>query len=374
MRRKILRQRLAFIALAVLASAFPAAALAAEEPTAEFGELIEVSEVVLDVLVTDKKGNVIVGLDAEDFIVTDAGEAVPLTGASFYSNRFEIRDDDPSRIKKPAANEVPADRYFIFFFHDQLRRSGTVSPLVRQQFEAARKTERWVREEMLPGDWVAVVSYDVKLKVHQDFTRDRAALLRAVEGATRGKDPANVWGSRRPEVPEGQPTLLAYLPEGKALRDESTRIYDGMRLVAEATRDVVGRKNLVLFSTGFGRVDTHLGPGVALPDERFYPGLEQALNDNNVAVYTVDLTPIGWESSQQNFLTALAIDSGGQYFGTFNNFLVPLMQIADEANGYYLLAYQAEHAAGETGYREVKVETRNPDFKVKARRGYRYGA
>lgn len=370
-----MRQRIVITLLAVLtASLFTSLAFAAEEePSAEFGALVEVSEVLLDVLVTDKKGNVIVGLDADDFIVTDAGEAVPLTGASFYSNRFEIRDDDPARIKKPAANEVPADRYFIFFFHDQLRRGGEVSPLVRQQFEAARKTERWIRQEMLPGDWVAVVSYDVKLKVHQDFTRDRQALLRALKNATTGTDPANVWGSRRPEVPEGQPSLLSHLPEGLDLRDETTRIYDGMRLVADATRDIVGRKSLVLFSTGFGRLDTSI-PDIALPDERFYPDLEHALNDNNVAVYSVDLTPIGWTSNQQNFLTALSSDTGGEYYGTFTNFLVPLRQIADEANGYYLLSYQAEHAAGETGYRKVKVETRNREFKVRARQGYQFGS
>jgi VWFA-related protein len=370
-----MRQRIVFTLLAVLTASLTAGPAVAteEQPKGQFGELVEVSEVLLDVLVTDKKGNVIVGLDADDFVVTDAGAAVPLTGASFYSNRFEIRDDDASRINKPAANEVPADRYFIFFFHDQLRPGGEASPLVRQQFEAARKTERWVREEMLPGDWVAVVSYDVKLKVHQDFTRDRQALLRALEDATISKDPANVWGSRRPEVPEGQPTLLSNLPEGKDLRDETTRIYDGMRLVAEATRDVVGRKSLVLFSTGFGRLDTSI-PNVALPDTRFYPELEQALNDNNVAVYSVDLTPVGFTSNQQNFLTELSTDTGGEYFGTFNNFIVPLRQIADEANGYYLLSYQSEHAAGETGYRKVKVETRNPDFKVRARQGYRFGS
>lgn len=370
-----MHQRIVFILLAaVTAGLVPSFAFAAEEqPATEFGELVEVSEVLLDVLVTDKKGNVIVGLDADDFVVTDAGEPVALTGASFYSNRFEIRDDDPSRVKKPAANEVPADRYFIFFFHDQLRRGGEVNPLVRQQFEAARKTERWIREEMLPGDWVAVVSYDVKLKVHQDFTRDRQALMRALKDATQGTDPAKVWSSRRPEVPEGQPTLLAHLPEGKALRDETTLIYDGMRLVGEATRDIVGRKSLVLFSTGFGRLDTSF-PDVALPDGRYYPDLEQALNDHNVAVYSVDLTPVGWTSSQQNFLTELSVDTGGAYYGTFNNFLVPLRQIADEANGYYLLSYQSEHPAGEAGYRKVKVETRNPDFKVRARKGYRFGS
>ncbi|MCP4658814.1 MAG: hypothetical protein GY856_25670, partial [bacterium] len=77
------------IAVAVLAS--PWAILAQEEPAAEFGELVEVSEVLLDVLVTDRQGNVILGLGPDDFIIEEAGETIPLTGASFYSNRFRLR-------------------------------------------------------------------------------------------------------------------------------------------------------------------------------------------------------------------------------------------------------------------------------------------
>lgn len=369
-----MRQRITFAAVAVVAAFVTTWIFAAEEkPNTQFGELVEVSEVLLDVLVTDKKGNVIVGLDAEDFVVKEGGEPIEVASASFYSNRFEIRDDDPARVKQPAANEIPSDRYFIFFFHDQLRRSGEVNQLVRQQFDAARKTQRWIREEMLPGDWVAIASYDFKLKVHQDFTRSRESLLRAVDAATQGKDPKNVWRSRRAEVPEGVPSLLAYLPEGKELMKESTRIYDGMRLVADATRDIVGRKSMILFSTGFGRTDTSI-PDLALPDERFYPDVERTMNDRNVAVYSVDLTPPGWTSNQQNTLTKISTDTGGEYYGTFSNFITPLRQIADEANGYYLLSYQAEHPSGESGYRQVTVEMRNPELKVKARRGYRYGS
>lgn len=369
-----MRQRIIFLVLAVLAALATTWITAAEEkPQSEFGDLIEVSEVLLDVLVTDRNGQVILGLDADDFVVKEGGEPIPLNTASFYSNRFQIRDDDPSRVKKPAANEVPSDRHFIFFFHDQLRRGGEVNRLVRQQFEAARQTKRWIKEEMLPGDWVAIVSYDVKLKVQQDFTRSREALLRAVGQATQGKDPQNAWRSRRPEAVEDIPSLAAQLPAGDELGDQTTRVYDGLRLVADATREIVGRKNLIFFSTGIGRVDNSISNAVALNDERFYPEVKQALNDNNVAIYSVDLTPVGWTSAQQNTLAEISTDTGGKYFSTFTNFLAPLRQIADEANGYYLLSYQAEHPAGEAGYRKVSIETRNKEFKIKARRGYRYG-
>lgn len=359
----------------LLFAAVPWTAFAAdEEPKAQFSGLVEVSEVLLDVLVTDRKGRVIVGLGPEDFLVEDNGREVALNSTSFYSNRFEVRDDDPSRIQKPAANEVLADRYFIFLFDDQKLRADSAHQLLRRQIEAGRQTRRWIQQEMLPGDWVAIASYDVKLKVHQDFTRNRELLLRAVDFAVQGKDPENIWGSRRPETPEGQPTLLKHLPEGKALRDETTKEYDAFRLLADATHDIVGRKNLVFFSTGFGRMDTPIAQVGALPDDRYFPAMRASLNDNNVAVYSVDLTPGGWISGQSSFLTHLSVETGGEYYGTFTNFITPLRQIADEANGYYLLSYQAEHPAGESGYREVTVKVRNPDFKVKARRGYSFGS
>ncbi len=345
----------------------------AETPAGEFGGLVEVSEVLLDVLVTDRSGKVVMGLGQDDFIVEDAGKAVPLTAVSFYSNRFQVRDNDPAKVQHPAPNEVPADRYFILFFHDQKQNSVEVSALLRQQLEASRQSERWVREEMLPGDWVAVASYDYKLKVQQDFTQNRELLIRAIQRAARGKDPENSWESRRPEVPEGQPTLLKHLPAGKEMRDQTTRIYDGLRLLAGATREILGRKNLLLFSLGFGEF-RHGISFFAEPDPRFYPALEQAFNDNNVAVYPIDLAPSELEHANSHFLTQLAVDTGGHYYENFTSFVTPLRQIADESNGYYLLSYQAEHPAGESGYRKVAVKTRNPEFQVRTRRGYLYGS
>lgn len=350
-----------------------------ENPEASFGELVEVSEVLLDVLVTNKDGDVVLGLEPEDFVIVDDKTERPVTGADFYSNRFLMKEDAAGKIQHPPQDEIPSDRYFILFFHDQ-RRNDAGNFLFRRQMRAAKHAKRWIREEMLQGDWVAVLSYDYKLKVQTDFTQDRAQLEEAVRRASLGKDPSNEWSSRRQDLPEDTPSLLAHLPEGKELRDNSEHLYDGLSLAAEATRDIHGRKNLLLFTIGFGDIrnaagGTGLSNGaVSRPDERYYPGLKASLNDNNVAVYPIDLTPSEWEHTQRDFLNVLAADTGGFYHFNFVSFMTPLRQIADEANGYYLLSYQAEHGSGESGYRNLKVKTRNPEFKVRARTGYRFGA
>ena len=174
------------------------------------------------------------------------------------------------------------------------------------------------------------------------------------------------------------PSLLVNLPQGKELRKKTKRMYDAFELIADATRDILGRKNLMFFSNGFGEFERITGRGginsvTARPDQRYWPDMLQSLNDNNVAVYPIDLSPSYTDHPQADFLSALARTTGGKYYENFVNFITPMQQIADEANGYYLLSYPASHPADESGYREVKVETVNPEFKVRARQGYRYG-
>ena len=339
----------------------------AQEPTAEFEGLVEVTEVLLDVLATDSSGELVAGLGKDDFIVEENGEPVDLTGVSFYTTRYgpdgEITVND---------GEIPSSRYFIFFFHDQLRTTEAGTRLVRQQLEASRQSRRWVEEQMLPSDWVAVVSYDVKLKVHVDFTQDRFQILEAIQGASRNKDPEkNVGRGGRRLPPSGAPSLLRSLPQGKELRKKTTRIYDGIRLLADASRFIVGRKNLLMFTIGFGE----LGRATPVPvgDPRYYPPMEQALNDANVAVYTIDLTPPQFEHLQSSFMNQLASDTGGFYFDKFVNFITPIQEIAAENVGYYVLSYQSEHPAAEKGYQEVKVKARDRKVNVRARKGYLYG-
>lgn len=333
-----------------------------QQPQGQFGERVEVREVLLDVLVTDRQGNVIVGLDKNDFQVTEDGKPVELTGITFYSNRRLVQASDELAKRGVTAEQVPEDRYFVLFFED--------SPLMSQQLDAGRRAREWVKTGLLPNDWVAVVSHDSKLKVHEDFTRDRKALDQGVADAVKGKDDDGNWPSR---IKEGTgPSLRAGLPRGKELRDKSVTAYDAMRLIAEATGSITGRKNLLLFTSGFpAQINTF---GQYQPDQRRYPAMSRALNDNNVAVYPIDLTPTGTYHTLSDFMNQLANDTGGRYFFNFTNFTTPLEQIAEENSGYYLLSYRAEKPAGEKGFQEVGVKTTNPEFRVRARKGYDYGS
>ena len=363
----------AVLALAVAAAAFPATAAAAaaqeqqgqqerETPAGRFGERIQVTEVLLDVLVTDADGNVVVGLDAGDFVIEEKGRPVEVGSARFYGS---------ARLGEAlsGAATAPADRFFILFFHD-LRREAP--ELLRQQRDAATQSRHWVEESLGENDWVAVVSYYAKLRIHQDFTRDRGAILAGLDSVARGEDPGATWTAAA-QLGDG-PSLTRHLAQGKELRRLTPRLEDGLKVLADAAARLQGRKNLVLFSIGFGEVDRFGWK----PDRRYYPRTERALNDANVAVYPIALAggPFGRDpviEALGQSLSQLAADTGGRYFQSFASFTAPLEQVAADNAGYYLLSYSAEYPAGDSGYREVDVRTTNPALRVRARNGYLYG-
>ena len=354
---------------AVLLLAPMAVAQEAQEPQApgQFGEQIDVNEVLLDVLVTDSKGNVIVGLGPEDFTVKENGKPVELTGVTFYSDRRLL--GAPENLREGVKiDQVPEDRFFVLFFDDQKDAAADAPELLSRQVEAGQRAKDWVLKGRQPSDWVAVVSFDHKLKVQQDFTRDGRALAEAVGDAVKGKDREGNWPSR---IKQGEgPSLYAMLPKGNELRDKTENVYEALQVLADAAGQIRGRKNLILFTNGFGQINSF---GQHTPDPRYYNPTVQALNDNNVAAYAIDLVPPGTIHPLSDAMSKLANDTGGQYYATFSNFSTPLRQIGEENSGYYLLSYRAEHPAGRNGFQEVEVDTTNPEFKVRARKGYEFG-
>lgn len=353
--------------LAVLslgAAAQPEDAASPGEPVLDIAleEMVEVSEVLLDVLATNEEGEVVIGLGRDDFIVEEDGEPVRLTSVSYYSTRY---GDQPA-----AAGEAPASRYFIFFFHSQWQLGHFGGDLMRQQLRAGLESRRWLAEEMLPSDWVAVVSYGSELRVYQDFTQDHEALEKAVKQAAAGKKPSSDAPLRRRSPGSFELSILSRLPRGRTLRRDTGTIYEALGLVAEACGYLVGRKNLLLFTIGFGEQRRFAD---AEADPRYYPQLETALNDHNVAVYPIDLAPAGRGVRQTDFLTRLAEDTGGAYHEDFYGFIHPLRDIGGDNYAYYVLSYQSEHPAGEIGYQRIEVKARDESVQVRSRKGYRYG-
>jgi len=338
-------------------------AAAEGEMAAGFKDLVEVSEVLLDVVATDAEGAPVVGLGEEDFVVEEGGEPVKITGVSYYSTRYGPGETPDT------AEEIPWSRYLIFFFDHQPRDARYGSESMRQKLRSLQQCRRWVEEEMQPSDWAAVVRWDGDLAVYRDFTQDRDSLLSALERAATGKRPADFEPGRR-RAGEEFFSIRDRL-EPRENRGERETIYGALGRVAAATGHVVGRKNLLLFTLGFGERDP--GGYESYPDPERYPELEALLNDHNVAVYPVDLTPPGRQARYGEVLERIATDTGGFYDEDFVGVLRLIKDVAEENQGFYLLSYQSPRPAGEIGYQRLEVRARDPEISVRARRGYRYG-
>lgn len=354
-------------ALALLAALFSTGgARARQEQTPTFKERLEITEVLLDVIVTDGLGNPVVGLDKSDFVVEENGREMEVISADFYSARYGARAS--------MAGAVPsrASRYFIFFFDDVHKESDHVNRLVRRQSDAAHHSLEWIENEMQPSDWIAVAGHGPGLRIFHDFTQDREALKQAFSDASQGRDPEKSRWTHDPAA-AGAPSLLRELPPAPRSWRKKWNIHTSLSRLAQAAGKIAGRKNLLYFGIGFGVVRPV--DGAVTHDRRYYPELMQALNDNKVAVYAIDLMAAGAVNPQSFLLHTTAADTGGVYYRNVVSASRPLRLIGQENVSYYLLSYRSERPQGKRGFQAVRVRLLTPGsgLIVRTRRGYQYG-
>jgi VWFA-related protein len=325
-----------------------------------FQERIDVNVVLLDVIVTDNKGNQMLGLTKDDFIVTENGVQQEVESVDYYTNR-QLLSSREERAPFPV-ERVHEERYFIFFFD----RPTEVGALFDQLTLAREAVRDFVRNEMKPGDRVAIVGHDVRLKVYSDFTNNKTQLEKALnESARFGR------GLERPTSDTG----ILHAINHDTMMKHTGRVYEAVRVLSEATRHIRARKNLVLFSPGIVEQGETVRDGMIVNRSRFLDPMLEALNAANVSVYPiqlqrdVDTTPIFHQRLEE-----MASATGGNYVRFATSFKPALERVENVSNGYYLLTYRSKHAQGERGFQKVNVSVRNPEFRVVARSGYRYGS
>jgi VWFA-related protein len=344
--------------LALLALALPTFA---QDPQ-PIREQIDVNAVLLDIIVTDSKGNQILGLGPDDFVVKENGVAQTIDSVDYFTNRrlLDSREEQlPFKVER-----VREDRYFIFFF-DKPSNPGS---LFDQVTLARDSVKRFLAEEMKPSDLVAIVGHDVRLKVYSDFTSDKTKLTRALDDAAQ-------FGRGITKAPTGDgPSLLRNMSE-KALVNRTGTVYQALDTLADGVRSIQARKNLVLFSPGIADQEENVFAGGMLSSRSRHldPAL-QSLNAANVSVYGVQLQrDVDTTPFYHQRLEELSETTGGRYFRLNVSFQPALQQIEQTNNGYYLLTYRSRHGRGTSGFQKVKVDVKNPEFRVVARSGYQYG-
>jgi VWFA-related protein len=341
------------------ASILAAAPLFAQQPPAPIGERVDVNAVLIDAVVTDKTGNQVLGLDKDDFIVTENGVPQSVETVDFYTNRRLLTSTESNAPFK--VERVHEERYIIIFFDKPDIGITADLNLARVQIQ------KFLADEMRPEDRVAVVGHDARLKVFTDFTSDKQQVKRALDAAltyTRGVMTA-------PNTNE--PSIVKNVG-AKRMMDETGSVLDAIAALADAVRPIRGRKDLLLFSYGIVDHDESVVNGLIMDRSRRVDPMLRALNRANVTVYAVNLSSNTNDPSYvHQRLGEIADATNGEYFRNHISFATPLKQYEKRSAGYYLLTYTSHHARGESGFQKVEVKAKNPDFKVHARAGYSYG-
>lgn len=321
-------------------------------------ERVDVDIVLVDATVTDSRGNQILGLGPEDFIVREDGVEQKIESVDYFTNRRLLTSPEEKAAFK--VERVREQRYFILFF-DESGGAQAMGRMMRAQKDALA----FIRDQLKPEDLVAVASYDARLIIHADFTSDEKILSRALDDVVK-------FANGITEVPSyaGEASILRNI-DVEEMVNGTGRIYDALEVLADAVRPIRARKVVALFSPGIGE-SSSLNARMPDLDETFFRPMIRALNAANVTVHAVGLIPEASYSAIEQNLFRVASETGGESFTNVVNFTTPLKKLERESSGYYLLSYRAPKRDGEHGYQKIEVSLRNPEFRIRARDGYLY--
>ena len=358
------------------------------------------SDIVLtNVVVRDKKtGEVVKGLKASDFTVLENGK--PQAIASFdYQNVDEaaVLHERSTVTGKAtiadllnhdfAANtsELRDHRLIVMFFD-----LSSMQP--EDTDRAVEAAQDYVNKKMQPADLVALVSMGTGLSMDQDFTSDKAALLRGLGryNGTEGTGFANGnEGGSSGGTADDASSFTADDSEYNALNTD--RELYAIRAIAKSLERVDQRKSMLYFSGGLTRQ--------GIENQASMRAATNEAVKANMAIYSVDsrglqaLPPVGDASTgslrgtasysggamqsmldanfgSQEVLGTLSSDTGGKAFFDSNDFAPAFQQVQHDTEAYYIIGFHSTNTARDGSYRHLTVKLNRSDVKMDYRPGY----
>jgi VWFA-related protein len=277
---------------------------------------IETELITLDATVTDKDGNFLRDLKAEDFAVYEDGLEQKL-------DFFEASEE--AALTRPLA---------VVFALDT---SGSIKPeeVVRQR-EAAESFMKFVRPESV----FAVASFSSEFRLVQDFTSDPKKISRAFS---------------RLDEPGGSSRIFGSIDRAVSLLKRAPRFRSGRRL----------RRVVIIISDGYDNLER--------PDQ---DDLIRRANDAEVTVYSITLPSYAMGGpSNQRIITLLDVSrivpkTGGKDFSAdMKDFTPAFKAIAEEIRSSYTLAYYPPDKSRRDGRtHHIRVEVKRAGAIVRASR------
>jgi VWFA-related protein len=260
--------------------------------------------VLVDTVVTDKKGNYVRDLAQNDFKVWEDGKEQPLTSFS-----FEDSTSSP-------ANARP--HYMVLFFDNSTMDMG-------DQAKARDAAAKFIDANAGPDRLIAIADFGGNVHISQNFTADASRLKQVVMGM---KTSAVSPNAQSPVMVASlaPPTLGPSLGNSEADFGVHTVLL-ALRSLAKNLSTVPGRKTLVMLTSGFPLSVEYQSELTAVID---------TCNKSNVAIYPIDVRGLvapdmsgphsrsvapSTRSTSASFIPAAFHDSG-------SNFPRPILHLA----------------------------------------------
>ncbi len=367
---------------------------------------VQVTLKLIQVYVTDKKGNPVLDLIRDDFLIFDEGKPQNIT--EFERHVLVQKEAQPEvpEIQGPTAPELMPRKFFLFF--DFAFNNGI-------GLEKARKAAiHFIDNELQPTDEISLLSYSAikSLTLHENLTTDHKAVRQAVRRigieqiAGRAENfeeqywrykayvnPADASSSGSVFQRQGtagsleMESLQDYVYEQNR-QEAKTQVFNfatKMEELAKALRYIPGHKYIMLLSSG---VPHSLVYGVQTPYHKIgihewgefwlqqkYEDMLKELSAANCTIYALDTQDLTLASGSDqrmqgaSILQKMTSATGGKYFGNINSFERHIEKIQELTCYYYVLGYYVDDKWN-GAYRKIKVEVSRPGCNVLAQKGY----
>src|SRR6202166_2750006 len=212
--------------------------------------------VLVDTVVTDKKGSYVRDLAQKDFKVWEDGKEQPVTS-------FSYEESTGSADSKP--------RYMVLFFDNSTMDFG-------DQAKARDAAAKFIDANAGRDRLIAIAEFGGSVRITQNFTAD-AGRLKQMVGGVKG---SAVSPNAEPPVMVASLAAPPMAPSlGSAEADFGVHtVLLALRSLAKSLSTVPGRKTLVMLTSGFPLTPERQSELTAVIDE---------CNKANVAIYPIDV-------------------------------------------------------------------------------------
>ena len=354
--------------------------------------------VLTNVVARDAKtGEMVLGLKQSDFSVFENGKQQSISTFDFESVDKATPLNEAMISGLAAGSSVSGNKAVVVAKPEDLRNHRLIVmffDLTSMQPEDLDRSvlaaQDFLKNKMQAADLVALVSLDTTLKVDQDFTADKNALINEV-GVYNGTEGQGFTPGATANSNQVEDTT-ASTPDESEYNDVNTdRELFALRAVAKSLEKISEKKSLLYFSGGISR------DGI-----ENQASLRAAINSAvraNLAIYAVDvrglqaISPVGDASTgslrgtgaysggallnnmnanfaSQEVMSTLSTDTGGKPFFDSNDFSAAFAQVQRDTSAYYAIGFHSSNSARDGRFRKLTIRIDRPGVKLEFRPGY----